>query len=743
MSLEKESLQSNASKKETKKPKRYLVTSALPYANGLKHIGHLAGAYIPADVYVRFLRAQKKDVVFVCGSDEHGTAIPIQAMKEGTTPQAIIDKYHAVLIENFKDLSIDFDIYDRTSSPIHHQTTQEFFTYLNDRNELETKETEQYFDEEAQTFLADRYIKGTCPNCGFESAYGDQCERCGTSLSPDELIHPISTLSGKPPVKKLTKHWYLPLDKHEEWLRTWITKEHANDWKANVLGQCKSWIDNGLQPRAVTRDLDWGVKVPLPDAEGKVLYVWFDAPIGYISATKQWALNTGKDWEPYWKDADTKLVHFIGKDNIVFHCIIFPTMLKLHGYILPDNVPANEFMNLEGDKMSTSRNWKLDMQDYIDDFIRKENGGPQLADALRYYLTTILPENKDSEFTWKGFQDAVNSELVAIFGNFINRTFVLMHKLCAGKVPKFHNDIIDEADKGLMAEIGLSKVRIEDLLEQYKFRDALYEVIDLARKGNKYMQDKEPWKKVPGDKTQATSEENQKLIDNCLHICLQLCGNLAILINPFLPNTARKMAHMMKVVEKILDWENAGSMKLLSVGYSLRAPELLFRKIDDAEVGAQVEKLKLAGKEKISAEQAGIVSAAPEAKSEYPKKEEAATINEPSLESLKPEIVYDDFAKLDLRIGTIISAEKVEKADKLLKLQVDLGFEKRTIVSGIAQHFSPENLLNKQVVVVANLAPRKMRGIESQGMILLAEQPDGKLVFVTPENIMTNGVGVR
>ena len=434
-------------KEEKKLPKRYLITSALPYANGLKHIGHLAGAYIPADIYVRYLRAQKSDVVFVCGSDEHGTAIPIQAMKEGTTPQAIIDKYHVAMKENFEDLSISFDIYDRTSNPIHHETTQEFFTYLNDRDELEIKETEQYFDEEAQTFLADRYIKGTCPNCGFDGAFGDQCEKCGTALSPDELINPVSTLSGAAPVKRRTKHWYLPLDRHEDWLRNWILNEHQDDWKANVLGQCKSWIDAGLQPRAVTRDLDWGVKVPLPDAEGKVLYVWFDAPIGYISATKQWALDNGKDWEPYWMDKDTKLVHFIGKDNIVFHCIIFPVMLKLHGYNVPENVPANEFMNLEGDKMSTSRSWKLDMQDYIDDFIKKEGGGPQLADALRYYLTTILPETKDSEFTWKGFQDAVNSELVAIFANYFNRTFVLMHKLTNGKVPKFHHDKADAKTK--------------------------------------------------------------------------------------------------------------------------------------------------------------------------------------------------------------------------------------------------------------------------------------------------------
>jgi methionyl-tRNA synthetase len=712
-----------------KQPKRYLVTSALPYANGYKHIGHLAGAYIPADIYVRYLRAQKRNVVFVCGSDEHGTAIPIQATKEGTTPQAIIDKYHVIMKKNFDDLSISFDIYDRTSNPIHHETTQEFFTYLNDRNELEVHESEQYYDEEAKTFLADRYIKGTCPNCGFENAYGDQCERCGKSLSPDELINPVSTLSGKPPVKRKTKHWYLPLQKHEAWLRNWILNEHQNDWKANVVGQCKSWIDGGLQPRAVTRDLDWGVKVPLADAAGKVLYVWFDAPIGYISATKQWALNNGKDWEPYWKDKDTKLVHFIGKDNIVFHCIIFPVMLHLHGYIVPDNVPANEFMNLEGDKMSTSRNWKLDMQDYIDDFIKKENGGPQLADALRYYLTTILPETKDSEFTWKGFQDAVNGELVAIFGNFINRTFVLMHKLTGGKVPKFHNDIADEKDKALIEEIKASKAKVEGFLEEYKFRDALFAVIDLARSGNKYMQEKEPWIKAKQTNAEGkVTEEAQVLIDNCLHVCLQLCANLAILINPFLPNTSKKMLHMMKVVEKMLDWENAGSLKLLSVGYSLRAPELLFRKIEDTEVQYQIDKLK---------------KGLEQSKQQQQNAKETATDNNQPLTDVRSEIVYDDFAKLDLRIGTITAAEKVEKADKLLKLQVDLGFETRTIVSGIAQHFTPESLVNKQVIVVANLATRKMRGIESQGMILTAEQPDGKLILVNPDAATVNGSTVR
>ena len=723
----------NTQTPETKKKdfKRYLVTSALPYANGQKHIGHLAGGYIPADIYVRYLRAQKKDVVFVCGSDEHGTAIPIQAMKEHTTPQAIIDKYHGVMKQNFEDLSISFDIYDRTSNPIHHDTAQEFFTYLNNNGDLEVKDSEQYYDEEAKTFLADRYIKGTCPNCGFESAFGDQCEKCGKSLSPEELINPVSTLSGNTPVKKATKHWYLPLDKHEDWLRQWILVEHKDDWKANVLGQCKSWIDGGLQARAVTRDLDWGVKVPLPEAAGKVLYVWFDAPIGYISATKQWALNNGKDWKPYWLDKDTKLVHFLGKDNIVFHCIIFPLMLHLHGYIVPDNVPANEFMNLEGDKMSTSRNWKLDMQDFIDDFVKKDNGGPSLVDSLRYYLTTILPETKDSEFTWQGFQDAVNSELVSIFANYFNRTLVLMHKLTGGKVPKYHHDIATPKDNELIAEIKTAKAKIEKLIEEYKFRDALFEVMEIARKGNKYMQDNEPWIKAKqtGADGQITAEA-QAQIDNCLHICLQLCANLAVFINPFLPNTAKKMCHLMKVVDKMLDWENAGSVKLLSVGYSLRPPELLFRKIEDSEVAFQIEKLK-AGLAKSKADQASTND------------QSQPDASEITYEPVKPEIVYDDFGKLDLRIGTIISAQKVEKADKLLKLQVELGFEQRTIVSGIAQHFSPESLLNKQVIVVANLAPRKMRGIESQGMILTAEQPDGKLILVNPDALTQNGSTVR
>ena len=719
-------------------PKRYLITSALPYANGPKHIGHLAGAYLPADIYVRYLRAKKKDVVYVCGSDEHGAAITIQAMKEKTTPKEIVDKYHAMLKSNMADLGISFDIYHRTSEILHHETAQEFFTLLNNHGDLEVKESEQFFDTEANTFLADRYIVGTCPVCSSDNAFGDQCEKCGTSLSPDELINPRSTLSGNTPIKKLTKHWYLPLNRHEDFLRKWILEDHQQDWKANVLGQCKSWLDIGLQPRAVTRDLDWGIALPadVEGGKGKVLYVWFDAPIGYISATKQWAIDNEKDWKPYWYNDDTKLVHFIGKDNIVFHAIIFPVMLKLHGNILPENVPSNEFMNLEGDKMSTSRGWSIEMDDYINDFVKKENGGDQMVDALRYYLTAIAPETKDSEFTWKGFQDSVKGELVDVFGNFVNRAFVLMHKLCKGKVPPLHSDILDEADKTLFAELTNTKVRIENLIESYKFRDALFEVIDLARKGNKYMQDKEPWivAKQLGDNGQPTLEA-QKSIDNCLHICLQLSANLAVFVNPFLPFAAKKMCHMMKVVDKILDWENAGSTKLLSVGYSLREPQLLFRKIEDTEVAEQVEKLKLKSQQiKMENEKSQSVGAASST--------EAQPSNAADDKKVIAEINFDDFAKINLKVGTIVTAEKVAKADKLLKLEVDMGTEVRTIVSGIALHFSPEQLIGQQVVVVANLAPRKMRGIESNGMILLAEDKSGKLHFVSPTNVIDNGSGV-
>ena len=719
-------------------PKRYLITSALPYANGPKHIGHLAGAYLPADIYVRYLRAKKKDVVYVCGSDEHGAAITIQAMKEKTTPKEIVDKYHAMLKSNMADLGISFDIYHRTSEILHHETAQEFFTLLNNQGDLEVKESEQFFDAEANTFLADRYIIGTCPVCSSDNAFGDQCEKCGTSLSPDELIHPRSTLSGNTPIKKVTKHWYLPLNRHEDFLRKWILEDHQHDWKVNVLGQCKSWLDIGLQPRAVTRDLDWGIDLPedVEGGKGKVLYVWFDAPIGYISATKQWAIDNKKDWKPYWYNDDTKLVHFIGKDNIVFHAIIFPVILKLHGNILPENVPSNEFMNLEGDKMSTSRGWSIEMDDYINDFVNKENGGDQMVDALRYYLTAIAPETKDSEFTWKGFQDSVKGELVDVFGNFVNRAFVLMHKLCKGKVPSLHLDILDDADKTLFAELTNTKLRIENLLESYKFRDALFEVIDLARKGNKYMQDKEPWivAKQLGDNGQPTVAA-QKLIDNCLHLCLQLTANLAVFVNPFLPFAAKKMCHMMKVVDKILEWENAGSKNLLSVGYSLREPQLLFRKIEDTEVAEQVEKLKLKSQqikmENEKSQSTGTVTSS-----------EVQTIAAASTEKVFSEINFDDFAKIALKVGTILSAEKVAKADKLLKLEVDMGTELRTIVSGIALHFSPEQIIGQQVVVVANLAPRKMKGIESNGMILMAEDKSGKLHFVSPANVIDNGSGV-
>ena len=700
--------------------KRYLITAALPYANGPVHIGHMAGVYVPADIYVRYLRAQKRDVLFVGGSDEHGVPITIRALKEGVPPQQIVDKYHAMIKESFEQMGISFDIYSRTSNKIHHETSAAFFTKLYNDSLFEEKETEQYYDEKAKVFLADRYIIGTCPVCGNDSAYGDQCEKCGSSLSPEQLINPKSTLSDAIPVKKKTKHWYFPLQNYEAWLKEWILEGHK-EWKNNVYGQCKSWLDNGLQSRAMTRDSNWGVKVPLPDAEGKVLYVWFDAPIGYISATKELT----PAWADYWCKEDTKLVHFIGKDNIVFHCIIFPAMLRAHGdFVLPDNVPANEFLNIEGDKVSTSRNWAVWVHEYLKEF-------PGCEDVLRYVLCSNAPETKDNDFTWKDFQEKNNSELVSIFGNFVNRTFVLMHKLCNGKVPKFHDDASDQKDKELMEAIVGAKFQIETQIEEFKFRDALFSVIDLARSGNKYMQDKEPWKKVTSDKTQASSEENQKLIDNCLHLCLQLCANLAVFINPFLPNTAKKMLHMMKVVEKMLDWENAGRLKLLSVGYSLRAPELLFRKIEDAEVVAQVEKLHNAANTKETSGQQPAVVNRQEAESQL------------SIVDEKPEIQFDDFSRLDLRIGTIRAAEKVPKADKLLKLNVDLGFEQRTIVSGIAEHFLPDTLINKQVIVVANLAPRKMRGIESQGMILLAEQPDGKLVFVSPETTMTNGVTVR
>ncbi|MBN8788919.1 MAG: methionine--tRNA ligase [Terrimonas sp.] len=695
--------------------KRILVTAALPYANGPVHIGHLAGCYIPADIYVRYQRAQKRDIKFVGGSDEHGVPITIRAMKEGVSPQQIVDKYHAIIKESFTRMNISFDIYARTSNPVHHKTSADFFKKLYDDGLFEEKETEQYYDEKAKVFLADRYITGTCPVCGNPNAYGDQCEKCGSTLSPEQLINPKSTLSDAVPVKRNTKHWYFPLQNYETWLKQWVLEDHK-EWKNNVYGQCKSWLDGGLQSRAMTRDSNWGVKVPLPDAEGKVLYVWFDAPIGYISATKE---LTDK-WDDYWCQEDTKLVHFIGKDNIVFHCIIFPAMLKAHGnFVLPDNVPANEFLNIEGEKVSTSRNWAVWVHEYVKDF-------PGCEDVLRYVLCANAPETKDNDFTWKDFQDRNNSELVAIFGNFVNRALVLMHKLCGGKVPPLHKDVVDIYDNQLIEDINIAKEKITRCLEEYKFREALFEVIDLARKGNKYMQDKEPWIKAKKlSEGGASAELAQKEIDNCLHLSLQLTANLAIFINPFLPATAQKILHMLKVVDKMLDWENAGSLKLLSVGYTLRAPELLFRKIEDTEIAAQVEKLR-----------ANAVNPSAQPVTE----EKVKPVEDKPVQ--KPEIIYDDFAKLDLKVGTITAAEKVEKADKLLKLEVDLGFEKRTIVSGIAMHFTPEEIVGKQVVVVANLAPRKMRGIESNGMILMAEDKEGKLHFVNPENAIEPGAGV-
>jgi methionyl-tRNA synthetase len=698
---------------------RILVTAALPYANGPVHVGHLAGCYIPADIYVRYQRAQGRDILFVGGSDEHGVPITIRAMKEGVTPQDVVDKYHAQIKDTFEKMGISFNIYSRTSNKIHHETASAFFKKMYDDGLFEEKETEQYFDVDTQTFLADRYIIGTCPVCANPNAYGDQCEKCGSTLSPEQLINPRSALSDNPLVKKPTTHWYFPLNQYEPWLKEWVLEEHK-EWKNNVYGQCKSWLDSGLFPRAMTRDSKWGIPVPLPNAEGKVLYVWFDAPIGYISATKELTEN----WADYWCKEDSKLVHFIGKDNIVFHCIIFPSMLKAHGgFVLPDNVPANEFLNLEGDKVSTSRNWAVWVHEYLQEF-------PGCEDVLRYYLTNIAPETKDSDFTWKGFQDANNSELVSIFGNFVNRSFVLMHKLCNGKVPPLHADIVDADDNTLFEEIKRTKQLVEDLLENYKFRDAQFAVIDLARKGNQYLQKKEPWivaKKIAAGGDDAIAA--QKSIDNSLHVCLQLTANLSILINPFLPNTAKKMIHMMKVVEKMLDWENAGKEKLLSVGYSLRPPELLFRKMEDAEIEAQIEKLQ---KNKIATQP--VITE---------EKQVAAATTEPVAEPItKAEIVYDDFAKLDLKVGTITAAERVKKADKLLQLSVDLGTETRTIVSGIALHFAPEDIVGKQVVVVANLAPRKMRGIESQGMILMAEDTAGKLHFVSPENAINAGAGV-
>jgi methionyl-tRNA synthetase len=703
-----------------KKWKRYTVTAALPYANGPKHIGHLAGAYLPADIYVRYLRLNKRDVIFVCGSDEHGTAIPIQAKKENTTPQAIIDHYHALLKDNFSRLGIAFDVYHRTSQPVHHETAQDFFKVMYDKGLFTEETSEQYYDEEAKTFLADRYIVGTCPNCGNENAYGDQCERCGKTLSPKELINPHSTLSGKVPVLKETTHWFLPLQNYEPWLQEWLLKGHKDDWKVNAYGQCKSWIDAGLQPRAMTRDLDWGIQVPLPNAEGKVLYVWFDAPIGYISATRQLfnELETGKydyatphnkysalanpkaaDWELYWKDKETRLLHFIGKDNIVFHCIIFPVMLHAHGeFIVPDNVPANEFVNLEGDKMSTSRKWSVEMVDYLHDF-------PDKPDELRYVLASILPETKDSEFTWKDYQTRVNSELVGILGNFVNRVMVLTEKYFDGRVPE------SDEDADLKTYLTAQRDKIADAIENFRLRDALSEVMNIARHGNKLLTEKEPWKTV---------KENPSLTASTLSDCLQIIANLAILAEPFLPFTSKKLFGMLNLEGDKFLWEDAGRVNLLTPGHQLGKAGLLYAKIEDEVIEKQIAKLKSTLEEGANAQSTVHVA-----------------------EALKPEVSYEEFSKMDIRVGTILTAEKVAKADKLLKLSIDLGFETRTVVSGIAGYFKPEEIIGRQVSVLANLAPRKIRGIESRGMILMAEDETGKLHFVSPQDFTSNGSVIR
>lgn len=692
-------------------PKRYTVTAALPYANGPKHIGHLAGAYLPADVYVRYLRLNGRDVVFVCGSDEHGTAIANQAIKEKTTPRAIVDKYHALLQQNFADLGIAFDIYHRTSDPLHHETAQEFFRNMNNAGLLTEETSEQYYDEEAKQFLADRYITGTCPKCGYDKAYGDQCEKCGSSLSPQDLIKPKSTLTGLAPVMRPTRHWYLPLDRYENWLREWILRSHEHDWKANVYGQCKSWIDGGLQPRAVTRDLDWGVKVPVAGADGKVLYVWFDAPIGYISATRQWGKDNNKNWEPYWKDSETKLVHFIGKDNIVFHCIIFPVMLHAHGgYIVPDNVPANEFLNLEGDKMSTSRGWSIEMDEYLHDF-------PGKADELRFTLLSLLPESKDSEFTWKDYQTRCTSELADIFSNFVHRTMVLTQKNFGGKVPEAN--VYTKEDLLVLEKAAQFPQLIGDLIERYRFRDALAEFLNLARLGNKYLTDNEPWKLMKTDMSR---------VSTILNVSLQICASLGFLSEPFLPFASKKLLGMLNLQQR--GWEAGKSTSHLPAGHQLNEPVILFQKIGDDLVKIQLEKLEAKRK---AAEALAAASQPAEEKSR-------AVVAAEELHPLAALCTYDDFVKMDIRVGTILEAEKMPKSDKLLKLKVDIGHNARTILSGIAKHYSPEQVVGQQVIVLVNLAPRKMMGIESEGMILMAENKDGELSFVAPtKGHMHNG----
>lgn len=680
------------------KPERYTITSALPYANGPIHIGHLAGVYVPADIYARYLRSKGESVLFIGGSDEHGVPITIKARKEGITPQQVVDKYHEIIKESFREFGISFDVYSRTSNEIHHKTASEFFTTLLNKGEFTEKFSNQYYDEEHQTFLADRYITGTCPHCSFEKAYGDQCENCGTSLNATDLINPKSALSGSVPVLRETKHWFLPLDKYEGWLREWILENHKNDWKPNVYGQCKSWLDTGLQPRAVTRDLDWGVKVPIEGAEGKVLYVWFDAPIGYISATREWAEQNNKDWQIWWKDQGSKLVHFIGKDNIVFHCIVFPGMLHAEGsYILPNNVPANEFLNLENDKISTSRNWAVWLHEYLRDF-------PGKQDVLRYVLTANAPETKDNDFTWRDFQTRNNSELLSIFGNFVNRTLVLTHKYFEGKVPPVTNLL--DIDKEALNELKDFPGKIGQSIEIYRFREALNEFINLARLGNKYLTETEPWK------IYKTDPERVKTI---LNIALQICANLAILGEPFMPFTSEKLTRML--VLDTYSWKDAGSEKLIIEGHQLNEPELLFEKIEDEAIQQQIQ--RLLDTKKANEEEHVVASQS------------------------KPIIDFEDFSKVDLRIGTIIAAEKVAKTKKLLKLTIDTGIDKRTVVSGIAEYYEPENIIGQQVTILVNLAPRNLKGIDSQGMILMAENHNGELCFVTPSKKFLNGSEVR
>lgn len=672
-------------------PKRYTITTALPYTNGPIHIGHMAGVYVPADIYARYLRGIGKDVALIGGSDEHGVAIPMRAKKEGVSPQVIIDKYHNIIKDSFEDFGISFDNYSRTSSKIHHETASEFFEKMYHAGQFIEEVTEQLYDPEANQFLADRFVTGTCPKCGHEEAYGDQCEKCGSSLNATDLIDPKSTISGAKPITKSTKHWFLPLDKYEDFLKEWILEGHKKDWKTNVYGQCKSWIDDGLKPRAVTRDLDWGIPVPVNGADGKVLYVWFDAPIGYISSTKEWAAREGKNWEDYWKKDDTKLVHFIGKDNIVFHCIIFPSMLKAEGsYILPENVPANEFLNLEGNKLSTSKNWAVWLHEYLEDF-------PGQQDVLRYALTANAPETKDNDFTWKDFQTRNNSELVAIFGNFINRAVVLTHKYYNGVIPT--PSTLEAIDIETLEKLKAYPAVIASSIERYRFREASQELMNVARLGNKYLADLEPWKMIKVD------EERTKTV---MYVALQIASALATLAEPFFPFTATKLKRMLAIETNFVSWNQISTNEtLLASGHQINKGELLFSKIEDATIEAQLQKLE-----------------------DTKKANEAAT---KAVEPQKDTCTFDDFTKLDIRTGTILEAKKMPKAKKLLVLKVDTGIDVRTIVSGIAEHFAPEAIIGKQVSVLVNLAPRALRGVESEGMILMTETPNGKLVFVNPD----------